>query len=226
MYVEISPRQSGKTTRLVNAASTFLRENQESTIAIVSHNRRNSENIKQQILTRLEMEISWQQGMDWPDDVISRSVHTHYKDRIQVRIHTCIQVGYYPPDYWFFDEFAFIRLGDLFPGPAEHNDYNRGNRMGWGNQIVTNAYYCTTPSDRYGTVDTLVRWCEETGQIINFNNPWTEERLREHNALGPYMRDAVLGDWVEYMTSHGFPIKGIKENWIVKHIKTHKFING
>jgi len=226
MYVEISPRQSGKTTRLVNAASTFLRENQESTIGIVSHSRANSEEIKRKILTRLELDISWRNGMDWPDDVTSRVVNNHYKDKIQVRQHTRIQRGYMPPDYWFFDEFAFIRVVDLFPEGLEHNDHTQGNRMGLGNQIVTNAYYCTTPTDRFGTLTKLIEWCQENGQTITYNNPWTEERLREQNVLGPYMRDAVLGDWIEYMTAHGFPINGIKENWMVKYIKTHKFING
>ena len=230
MYVEVSPRQSGKTTRLVVAASTFLRENQDSNIAIVSHNRRNSEEVKKLILTRLELEISWTQGMDWPDDLVSRAVYNEYRDKIKVKSNTALSRGEMPPDYWFFDEFAYIPLPDIFPGPAVHNDYNQGNRVpspSYGNMIVTNGYYCTTPKDRYNpTTDTLISWCQTNNQTVNFHNPWTEQRLMEQETLSPYIREHVLNHWVEYMTGHGFPIAVMKENWFIKHIKKHNFVSG
>ena len=230
MYVEVSPRQSGKTTRLITAASTFLREHNNSTIGIISHSRRNSEEIKNRILTRLELDISWEQGEDWPSDLVSRAVYNEYEDRIKVRTNTCMSRGEMPPDHWFFDEFAYIRLPDLFPGPAVHNDFNQGNRVpspSYGNMIVTNGYYCTTPTDRENpTTDTLIRWCQENNQTINYVNPWTETRLQEQEGLSPYIREHVLNHWVDYMRGHGFPISSTKENWLVKYIDKHNFISG
>jgi len=214
MYVEISPRQSGKTTRLVAAAKQFLQNNPNSKIAIVSHNRRNSQELKTKIINRLCLEVSWGYGMEWPDDRICRAVDRDYGERIQIRAHTWIDRGYLPPDYWFFDEFAYVNVGNLFPGPAVHNDYTPGNRVpsGVGNMIITNAYYCTTPSDHgNSTLDTLVGWCQNNGQEIVFHNPWTEQRLEEQQALSPYVRQHVLDYWVDYMTENGFLINGLKK---------------
>jgi phage/plasmid-associated DNA primase len=92
--------------------------------------------------------------------------------------------------------------------------------------IVINAYYCTTPTDSRRTIDVLVNWCRENNQVINFNNPWTEQRLSEQETLAPYVRQHVLDYWVDYMTENGFPIEGIKENWLRKHVKKHSFIGG
>lgn len=227
MYVEISPRQSGKTTRLVAAAAEFLQANPDSIIAIVSHSRGNSGEIKNKILTKLELEISWQQGMDWPDDIISRTTYNHYEGRILIKNNTTLYRGEMPPNYWFFDEFAYKRVEDVFPIYGTHNDYNIGNRLGEGNQIVANGYYCTTPSFASNrTLDILVRWCQDNNQEISFVNPWTEERLQQQYGLEPYTRNCILNDWVDYMTSRGFPIRLVKENLIYKFLKPHNFLNG
>jgi hypothetical protein len=224
MYVEISPRQSGKTTRLVEAAATFLRENRNSTIVIVSHSAINSREIKKKIREKLVQDYAIEEGLNIPTELAYRTIDFLYTNNIDVRHNTLVGLGRTAPDYWFFDEFAYINLPDIFPGVAIHNDHQRGNRVGWGNQIITNAYYCTTPGSRQTTTEVLVRWCQENNQIINFVNPWTERRLEEQDALGPYMRDAVLGDWVDFMRQNGFPMAALKENWLSKMIKRHKFI--
>ena len=47
MYVEISPRQSGKTTRLVQAVINYLQQNTEHTVAVVGFNNRSKNELKE-----------------------------------------------------------------------------------------------------------------------------------------------------------------------------------
>jgi len=216
MYVEISPRQSGKTTRLVEAAATYLRVNPDSIIAIVSHSNANSNGIKSKIRDRLALNISLEQGLEWPDDLIYRMIDNVYTRRI--RKSTRLPLGSVDPDYWFIDEFAFLNTNDLFPGDHYSNFVRPHN-------ITLNAYYCTTPSTNPEGSIHLISYCRDNGHTIHFNNPWTEARLEEQAGLAPYMRQAVLGDWVEFMTEQGFPINGLKENWLPKFIKRHTFLN-
>ena len=50
MYVEISPRQSGKTTRLIEAATNYLRSNSDNTIAIITPTIVRAQEIKNKIV--------------------------------------------------------------------------------------------------------------------------------------------------------------------------------
>ena len=221
MYIEISPRQSGKTTRLIDAAENFILNNGNNTkIAIVSYNLSNSNLIREKILNKLCSTI--------PIDECER-IKERYSSRIKVLSNTCVSRGEHPPDYWFFDEFAYISRSNLFPGPAVHNDYTPGNRIpsGVGNMIITNAYYSTTPAEGNNEVlDILVNWCQENQQEIVFNNPWTEQRIAEQYGFDTYIREHVVNSWTNYMIEHGFMVTDLKENWLTKHIKKNNFISG
>jgi hypothetical protein len=220
MYVEISPRQSGKTTRLVEAAAAFLRANISSTIAIVSHSINSSRDIKKKIREKLVQDYAIEEGLNIPTELSYRTIDFLYTDNINVRHNTLIGLGQSEPDYWFIDEFSYVALHDLFP---PNTGLPRPHHLGI-HPIMENAWYTTTPGGHTTSADVLVRWCRENDQIINFVNPWTERRLEEQDALGPYMRDAVLGEWVDFMRRNGFPMAGLKENWLSKMIKRHKFI--
>jgi hypothetical protein len=52
MYVEISPRQSGKTTRLIQAASDYLRHNPTHNIAVVGINLNVVNDLKNKFIER------------------------------------------------------------------------------------------------------------------------------------------------------------------------------
>lgn len=199
MYVEISPRQSGKTTRLIQAVINYLQQNTEHTVAVVGFNSMAKDELKEKI---------------------SRQINNSNIVAHRIKFLSGNLFGKYnrEPNYWFFDDFSFLPPSNLL-----HPIYSN---------VIENAYYCTTPlitSDLHGfglqrrSVNIIVNHCRQNNIEINFVNPWTERRLIEQGGLSEYTRQTVLTPWVEYMTERGFSIDGLKENWLPKHIKRHRF---
>lgn len=89
MYVEISPRQSGKTTRLIQAASDYLRHNPTHNIAVVSVNRKFLNDIKRKLM---------QSNVNIERIKFLSSIFPNLLGQ------------FIEPDYWFFDEFGYINI--------------------------------------------------------------------------------------------------------------------
>jgi len=108
LYCEISPRQSGKTTRLIQAASDYLRHNPNHNIAVVGINSMNTNELKSKFL---------REGID-----ISRiNFMSGYSFRRFDPPWTTDQ----EPNYWFFDEFGFMEniLHPIFRTIIENGYY-------------------------------------------------------------------------------------------------------
>lgn len=213
MYVEISPRQSGKTTRLVNEVVRYLLNGGSNVnhIALTSHNSNSTIDLKNKIRDVLSLDCSRQIGLEWPDELTYKMVDSLYMSKI---ITPNTNMGFFggynrEPDFWFFDEFAWLPPNKLL------HPITGG--------VIENGYYCTTPTDRTNVIDIVVNHCRDNNVTINFNNPWTEARLQEQSGFSEYTRQTVLTPWVEYMTEKGFPINGLKENWLPKYVKRHRF---
>jgi len=185
MYVEISPRQSGKTTRLIQAASDYLRHNPTHNIAVVGMNVKNLMDLK---------------------DKFTRLLTNQNISRVRFMSGNLFGKFNTEPDYWFFDEFGYMRE-DYIRHPIYRN-------------IIDNGYYCTTPGHSLST-NIIVDHCIQRGIQIHFNNPWTEQVIQE-NLWCDYVRESVLGDWVRFMESKGL-FNGIKINLIRKEIRKHRF---
>jgi len=190
MYVEISPRQSGKTTRLVKAASDYLRHNPTHNITIVGVNEQNLKELKNKFIR--SDEIFFMENID----------------RIKFMAGNLLDRYTIEPDYWFFDEFGFMREEHV-----KHPIYQN---------VIDNAYYCTTPINGL-TTNTIVDYCVQRDIEIRFNNPWTEERIQEQGSWSNYTREVILNDWLRYMESKGL-MNGTKINLAKKEIRKHRFM--
>lgn len=217
MYVEISPRQSGKTTRLVNAAVDYLRHNPGDKIAIVAPNTDSARRIKEMIREILALNSSLNYGLEWPDELVYRMVDNVYMPRINLYNSLKLRKGEMEPDFWFLDEFGYLPP-DFFNRARHKYPIYRG--------LPLNAYYCTTPNGNTEITLRLIEWCRDNNHTIHFHNPWTEARIQEQYGFDRYIRREILDTWVQFMTDHGFPIKGLKENWLTKFLKPYKFLNG
>jgi len=212
MYVEISPRQSGKTTRMVNALVSYLRTNIRNNhyVALVTPNTASRIDTLRLIRDRLAIECSHDVGMEWPSDGIYNLVDDCYMKNIITKT----RFGEYnhEPNMWFFDEFSFIPLHRVLH-PIHHS-------------VITNGYYCTSPSSFEQSLEAIVGYCRDSDTPINFHNPWTDRRFMEQYGFEDYMRQAVVGEWMEYMTANGFNVRELKGEIILKYIRKHTFING
>lgn len=197
MYCEISPRQSGKTTRLIQAALDYLIHNPTHIIAVVGISGKTIKHLKHKLVSLVNLL-----------DITTPSMLVMV-NRVRFKIPWAWSgVGYdREPDYWFFDEFGYME--------------ERGIRHPITRDIIDNAYYSTTPGFTNST-NIIVEYCNRHNTQIHFNNPWAEERIQEQNNWSNYTREAVLGDWTRYMEERGL-IKGIKINLIRKEIKKHRF---
>lgn len=186
MYVEISPRQSGKTTRLIEAVITYLNRNPQHNVAILCPRIALTKHIRNKIL-----------------NTIGNS------EFFRIHISTSIeQLRGLTVHHYFFDEFSQME--------PRHITFNR--------EIIGNAYYCTTPTDKQSTINMITNYCLRNNININYFNPWTETRIREQEGFDGYVREHVLEYWRNYMLSIGLDIKPSKENWIFKNIKKHFFV--
>lgn len=205
MYVEISPRQSGKTTRLIEAAINHLRQDDYARIAIVAPSIGQLRLIKEKLKIKIR-EITtpnWGGSVDNLELLIDEFYLRRVEIVFDVNLLRSLRV-----DYYFFDDFSFLEP----------------RRIMLNNSIIENGYYYTTPTDRRSTIDMITNYCLINDININYFNTWTESRLREQEALSPYLREHVLEYWSNYMESVGIATNNLKENWLTKIIKKHRFV--
>jgi hypothetical protein len=211
MYVEVSPRQSGKTTRLVDAVVSYLQQNFSDDLKIVlcCININSFKHIKRLIRGKISTELTNSLPMDYSYESVLKLVDSLYLTKI-ICVTSRINFNFDPNtiSYWFFDEFSFLE-----PNKILHPI---------NGSVLENAYYCTTPSSENRTTNIIVNYCIENDYQIHYNNPWTETLIEEQMSFNNYFREAVLNDWVNYMEEKGL-LKGIKENLIRKFIKKHRF---
>jgi len=205
MYVEISPRQSSKTTRLIEAAISYLRQDDYARIAIVTSTFQESLLIKKKLKIKIrEITIpNWGGRNENLELLIQEFYLTRVETICDVNSLRGLRV-----DYYFFDEFSYLEPRKIM----------------LNNNIIENGYYCTSPSSSRSTIDVLVNHCSRNNIEIKFFNPWTEVRLREQETLSPYIREHVVDDWCNYMESIGVATNQLKENWLTKIIKKHNFV--
>lgn len=203
MYVEISPRQSGKTTRLIEAIVNNLRQDDHNSVAIVAATIVRSKYIKEKVRKCIY------------DTTLPNWVGSHRNLELLIdenylrRIETISDVNSLRDltvNYYFFDDFSSIEPRKIL----------------FNNCIIENGYYCTTPDGKMSTLNMIVNHCHNYDIDINFVNPWTEARLREQEGFANYIREYILNGWVQYMQNIGIDTT-LKENWIPKGLKRHKF---
>jgi hypothetical protein len=204
MYVEISPRQSGKTTRLIEAAINHLRQDDYARIAIVT-----TVGQLRLIKEKLKIKIREITTPNWGGSAenLELLIDEFYLRRVEIVCDVNFLRGL-RLDYYFFDEFSFLEPRKIM----------------LNNSIIENGYYCTTPTDKRSTINMITNYCLINDININYFNTWTESRLREQEALSPYVREHVLEDWCNYMESIGITTNELKENWLTKIIKKHNFV--
>ena len=221
MYVEISPRQTGKTTRLLENAIHYITSfrilrQRFPIVALVGRNSIDALALK----GKLEVMYSVH-SQSWPPFSPLRSVNSYmdnvvagfgYQDIMDKVKHLGYGFGA-EPDVWFVDEFPLIQKEILFPNGMEPME----------------GYYCGTPNTtqgrfriRTGSLYYLADYCQENDIEIKFHNNWTESRLQEEGISAEYMREAILGDWYDFMEYYGFEVNTLKEVWISKTLKRHK----
>lgn len=196
MYLEISGRQTGKTSRLVEHAANNLVTNNhvpDYKICVVSRNMVNSLIITDSILTKVT-HILLEHGLNVDQDVVD-----HYSSMIDKKTHMIRDVFGIEVDMWYVDEFDFI-------------DSNRLLRL-------DNAYYCTTPkNESYSTY--LLDYCRSRDiEVVSYD---ISDRVRQ----SPLLSDEVnyFDDWcIEHeleMYPHPFEVRDKK--FFIKHIKKHR----
>ena len=215
MYVEISPRQTGKTTRLLEALIDYMVTHRVirhrfPLVALVACNQRALD----ELIGKLEVMgfINSNTRPEWLDYIVTGTGYEEVINKIELWYR--FQNPVREPDYWFVDEFSMIQTEKLFPNGMEPMD---------------NAYYSSTPNTtagrfrfRTGSIYYLTDYCTANDINIKFHNNWTQARLEENGMLAEYMRDSILNDWVDFMEHYGFSPDEIKENWIPKRLKKHK----
>ena len=125
MYVEISGRQTGKTTRLITRMYNFISDNHNNVIVgLVSPNMGNTLQIRNRLISfAFEMAKENEFLNHLSDDYLLEQA------RILINTHVAVYTQMDNPviDYWFVDEFCFINSDKLL--------------------IVNNGYYCSSPKE-------------------------------------------------------------------------------
>lgn len=205
MYVEISPRQSGKSDRLTDSVIEYLRQNAFERVSIVTPSISRSKHLKETIRKKLFTRIS----TNWvgTDESLRLLIDDYYLERIFVTSDVKKNFGY-NIGYFYFDDFSYMEPRKIL----------------LNNQIVTNGYYCTTPSEKRSTINMITNYCLNNDIEIKFFNPWTESRIMEQEGFDNYIREHILDEWVSYMETIGIDTKKLKENWVLKWVKKHNFV--
>jgi len=193
LYCEISPRQSGKTTRLIQAASDYLRHNPTHKIAIVGISRVIVKDLKEKIILYSDF---FRQNLDRITFLSSHKIYDYNISNI---------------DYWFFNEFGYMREQNI-SHPTRHRQIIENAYYCTTPTIIPNTTnliidYCLQNNIQ---IHWNNPWTES--HIM-------EQNLI---GLDDYTREVVLGDWVRFMESKGL-FKDIKINFIRKEIKKHRF---
>lgn len=213
MFVEISGRQSGKTTRLVDHASDELIDNindRNYLIGLVVVNRANGKRIQKMIIDKFIDKIRY---MGYANIVgLTHDARTNNSD-VRSRLMKKINIQYdmeHPRNghvnKFYVDEFAFIG-GEL--------------------KINVDAYYCTTPNGNQYFTERLINFCfEKDIDILTYD---MSEGLRRDMSVVRYTEE--FDNWCFnhgiYPRIHPFApsIEGerLNNNLIPKGLKRHRF---
>jgi len=221
MYVEISGRQSGKTTRLVDHASDELINNignRRHRIAVVSHSRQSGERIRHMIVERFLDKVN---NMVHGDYRIIHGILVGDDGNILISLmdKIVVQRDMEQPRWgirinkFYVDEFAFINNQNVHMNPPL--------------QLNEDAYYCTSPNGYDEFTLRLLRHCLEVNvDVICYD---MSEGLRY--GLMNIEMVSEFDSWCEtlgiYPREHPFAptIEGERLNneLIPKGLKRHKF---
>jgi hypothetical protein len=208
MFVEISGKQTGKTTRLVEHAANHLllnAQNSEHRITVVSITINHGEGIKRKIVQKIFDILTTSDNNSWV--YLTRffgtdnftSVVDGLKQRIYVKNTMIRRIGMDTGRY-YVDEFSFI------------NSYRL--------RVLEDSYYCTTPISNDFTVE-LLEYCRESGvDVLSYDIPPTMRGV-------DYLSDDV-DMWDDFCIEHGLemyehPFVKRKINMVIKSIKRHRF---
>ena len=105
MYVEISPRQSGKSDRLTDSVIEYLRQNAFERVSIVTPSISRSKHLKETIRKKLFTRIS----TNWvgTDESLRLLIDDYYLERIFVTSDVKKNFGY-NIGYFYFDDFSYM----------------------------------------------------------------------------------------------------------------------
>ena len=195
MYLEISGRQTGKSTRLADHASDELIQHINDpvyTIGLVStnlhSNKRLHEMIKDMFIEKLG-HLGWG---DRPIPDIDSKIKKFYSMRPSGRRLTNVS-------QWYVDEFAFIRDTELV--------------------MCDNAYYCTTPNGNHQFTLTLLNHCRWTG--IEVESYDVSRELRNTFDYTPYINE--FDDWCIEHELEMYPHPFESKEFVQRYIRRHKF---
>jgi hypothetical protein len=200
MYLEISGRQTGKTSRLIDHASDELLNNIDDhghSICIVSPTNHGTVRISKMVKSVFIQKLG----------PVGEELRTIYVNRLhnKIKMSTTMTpvrgsslVGNVTK--YYIDEFAFIPNQDL---------------------IIGDNYYCTTPNGRYTFTTDLLNHCRRNGVEIKSydisrglrNSPYFDTEVNEFDNW--CVRHGLIG----IMTRHPFD----EDFFIRKYIKKHKF---
>lgn len=211
MYVEISGRQTGKTTRLVDHASDELLHNindRNYVMAVVSHSHQSGKRINRLIVQKTLDKIS-DMGYDVYGDLDDATERLNRKIIVQRDMEQ--PLGRHINKF-YVDEFSFI------------NDQNQ--RRGSPLRLDNDAYYCTTPKPGDEFTLYLKNYCEHNNiEIVAYD---ISQGLRNEFQMTAYVEE--FDNWcVEnqlWMMNHPFEeSRRLNERGFIRFnkIKRHRF---
>ena len=194
MYLEISGRQTGKTSRLVEHAASELTRNIHNsgyTMCIVSPTIFRARHIRELIKSQFNTKIN--------DMSLNFIPELHYS-KIKTSTTMIQDRGLGPINMYYVDEFAFIPSDNL--------------------AMYGRAYYCTTPNGDHEFTLNMLEHCRWTGEyIVSYDisrefrqNPLLQSDVEEFD-------DFCIEHELE-MYPHPFEV--IEKKFGVRHIKKHK----
>jgi hypothetical protein len=211
MYVEISGRGSGKTTRLVDHASDELIHNindRNYLIGLVVFNRSSGERIRRLIIEKFVDKIRYMGyhtivGLSHDARVNNSDVITRLRRKINIQFDMEHPKGKHINKF-YVDEFAYI-----------------GNEL----QINLDGYYCTTPNGDQRFSESMVNFCVDNDiDIMSYDMC---ELMRVHN----HDEGERFDEWCTihriYPRQHplGLTVEGerLNNNLIPKGLQRHRF---
>jgi hypothetical protein len=184
MIVEISGRQTGKTTRLITRMYNFISDNHNNvSVGLISPNMGNTLEIRNRLISfAFEMTKVKEFLNHLSDDYLLEQA------RILINNHVVVSTQMDNPliDYWFVDEFCFINSDKLLIPKETEFTYRLINHCGMRNTPIRHV----PMRDNYRA--TLIEWGEigevqyydqimrHIGSIINLNSLSPNMRIKKH----------------------------------------------
>jgi hypothetical protein len=195
MYVEISGRQTGKSTRLADHASDELIQHINDpvfTIGLVSTNLHRNKRLHELIKDMFIEKLGYLGWGDKPIPNIDRKIKKFY-DMVPIRENTS------NVSQWYVDEFAFIHSDQLLR--------------------KDNAYYCTTPNGDHPFTISLLNHCRSRG--IEVESYDISRELRNTFDYTPYINE--FDDWcIEHqLEMYPHPFENVE--FVQRFVKRHRF---